>query len=319
MSAVLAEAACAEPRADLDIALQGLARAAVAALHDELTLEPKPGLVSPRDSGSHSDMDAATLMRSLFALRHAYRRLAALGAAGAGFDALAASGRVAEARMLRATGGVNTHRGAIFCLGLLCASGGALLAQGRPLQPAALRETLLRRWGAALVARELAESRFKAAMAPVASSVALPQVAATPSHGRAAAQAHGLRGANAEAAAGFPVLFETTLPTLQGALAGGWTMRQARLQALFATMAVLDDTNLVHRGGLDGLRSAQGAARDWLAAGGAGRPGALDAARALHREFVARRLSPGGSADLLAAACWVQRVGGPAPGADLRA
>ena len=200
MSAVLASVPIA-PRAELDIALRRMARAAVAALHDELTLEPKPGLVSPRDSGSHSDMDAATLIRSLFALRHAYRRLAALGAAGAGFDALAASGRVAEARMLRATGGVNTHRGAIFCLGLLCASGGALLAQGRPLQPAALRQMLLRRWGAALVARESVESRFKAAMAPVASSVGLGRAAATPSHGRAAAQAHGLRGANAEAAA----------------------------------------------------------------------------------------------------------------------
>ena len=319
MSAVLAAVARAEPRVGIGIALQGLGRAAVAALHDELTLEPKPGLVSPRDSGSHTDMDAGTLMQSLFALRHGYRRLASLGAAGAGFDALAEAGRAAEARMLRATGGVNSHRGAIFCLGLLCASGGMLLAQGRPLHPAALRQTLRRRWGAALAAREAGEGGSKASMQRDDSGAALRLAAAAPSHGRAAAQAHGLRGANAEAAAGFPVLFESTLPALQAALGSGLTLRQARVQALFATMAVLDDTNLVHRGGLEGLRFAQGAARDWLAAGGAGRAGAIDAARALHRAFVARRLSPGGSADLLAAACWLQRVGGLAPRTDLRA
>ncbi len=294
------------PPIELGRALQQLGRAAVAALHDELTLEPKPGLVSPVDSGSHRDMDAGTLMRSLFALRHGYGRLAALGAADAGFERLAEAGRAAEARMLRATGGINTHRGAIFGLGLLCASGGALLAQQAPLQPAALRRMLLARWGPALATH--GESPL-----PAPSGRAPDAGAAAPSNGQAVARAHGLRGAHAEAAAGFPVLFDTTLPAMQDALARGWTARQARVQALFATMAVLDDTNLVHRGGLAGLGFAQAAASDWLQAGGAGRADAFDAARALHREFIARRLSPGGAADLLAAACWVQRVGRPAP------
>ena len=305
MSAQRQHAGVAAPPAELGRALHQLGRAAVAALHDELTLEPKPGLVSPVDSGSHRDMDAGTLMRSLFALRHGYGRLAALGAADAGFERLAEAGRAAEARMLRATGGINTHRGAIFGLGLLCASGGALLAQQLALQPAALRQMLLQRWGAALATHGEGPLPTQGRAAGA--------VSAAPSNGQAAARAHGLRGAHAEAAAGFPVLFDTTLPVLQDALARGWTARQARVQALFATMAVLDDTNLVHRGGLVGLCFAQGAASDWLQAGGADRDDAFDAARALHREFIARRLSPGGAADLLAAACWVQRVSAPAP------
>jgi triphosphoribosyl-dephospho-CoA synthase len=84
------------------------------------------------------------------------------------------------------------------------------------------------------------------------------------------------------------------------------------VQALFATIAVLDDTNLAHRGGLAGLRYAQASARGFLAQGGALRPDGLAQACAIHSDFVARRLSPGGAADMLGAACWVQRVGAAA-------
>ncbi len=270
-----------------DAAARRLGRAAVAALHDELALAGKPGLVSFEDSGSHRDMDASTFVRSLFALRHSYPRFAALGAQGADFAALADEGQGAEACMLAATGGINTHRGAIFTLGLLCASAGALLAAGAPLQAAALRHTLTARWGRSLAARG---------------------GAAAASHGAQLVRAHGLRGANAEAAAGMPVLFETTLPALRAALARGLPAPSAQLQACFATLAVLDDTNLAHRGGLAGLRWAQGQAQAWLQAGGADAPDALTRAYRVHRDFVARRLSPGGVADVLAAACWLQRV-----------
>lgn len=53
-----------------------VARLAVGSLHVELCLYPKPGLVSPVDNGSHDDMDAATFMRSLFSLRHYFKKSA---------------------------------------------------------------------------------------------------------------------------------------------------------------------------------------------------------------------------------------------------
>ena len=274
-------------RSALQEATRRIGRAAVAALYDELALAPKPGLVSFADSGSHRDMDARTFMRSLFALRHSFARLAALGAAGADFTALADEGLRAEQVMLTATGGINTHRGAIFSLGLLCASAGWLRAQGARPAAARLRQHLLAHWSPALARRPRGACR---------------------SHGASAAEAHGLRGANAEAALGLPVLFETTWPALQAAIKQGLPMQAAQLQAFFATLACLDDTNLAHRGGLAGLRWAQAAAHTWLQGGGAARPGAVGEAWALHREFVARRLSPGGSADMLAAACWLQRL-----------
>ncbi len=266
-------------------------RRAVHALYAELVLEPKPGLVSLRDPGSHHDMDAGTFMRSLFSLRHYFAAITRAGAADAPFADLETLGRHAEARMLAATRGVNTHRGAIFGLGLLCASGGRLAAQGRPLDAAGLQDALQRTWGEALHERAQ-RTRDRE-----------PR-----SHGERAARRHGLRSAGDEAADAFPTLFHTTLPVLQQAARQGWPQRSARVQALFATMAVLDDTNLVHRGGIEGLQFARRAARDFLAAGGAARPDWLAHARALHAAFVARRLSPGGAADLLGSACWVASV-----------
>ena len=265
-----------------------LARAAVRALYVEVALEPKPGLVSLRDSGSHTDMDAATFVRSLFALRHYFVRIAQAGAHGADLPGLQALGLAAEARMLAATGGVNTHRGAVFGLGLLCAAAGRVGAQGGVFSAAALRSALRATWGEALAARALAARQA----APV-------------SHGQKAAQAHGLRSALDESALGFPTVFEVALPALQAALAAGLGERAARVQALFATMAVLDDTNLVHRGGIAGLRWMQAQAQAFVAAGGVQQPDWLVQARALHLAAVQRRLSPGGSADVLASACWL--------------
>lgn len=264
-----------------------IGRAAALALHDELALSPKPGLVTLVDRGSHADMDAHTFMRSVFALRGYFGRIAALGGEGAPFRALERCGIDAEARMLAATGGVNTHRGAIFMLGLLCASAGALAATGLAIEPEALRATLRARWGQDLSARALKPST-------------LP--------GGIAARQLGLRSASAEAALGFPTLFEIAWPALRAARAGGMSTREARLQTLFAVMAELDDSNLAHRGGLEGLRFAQEAAREFLDAGGVAAPGGWARAEAIGRAFVRRNLSPGGAADTLAAACWLDRL-----------
>ena len=273
-----------------DVFHMALGRAATVALYDELALAPKPGLVSFVDTGSHGDMNAGTFLRSLFALRRYFPCIAAQGAASADFAPLQALGIAAEARMLRATGGINTHRGAIFTLGLLCAAAGAARAAGQACDANGIREALVVRWGDALTAR--------ARVTP----------GARESHGSRAARLHGLRSAATEAALGMPTLFEHVLPALRQARAAGVDDRHARLHALFAAMAHADDTNLVHRGGLAGLQFARAQARMFLAAGGGLGQGAVARAARVHERFVERRLSPGGAADLLAAACWVERV-----------
>lgn len=268
-----------------------IGHAAVLALRDELALSPKPGLVTLLDRGSHDDMDAHTFMRSIFSLRHYFGQIAEAGFEGAEFAVLERLGIEAEARMLAATGGVNTHRGAIFMLGLLCASAGAVVRDSNCVtHPSQLREALRKHWGEVLVQRSQRTST-------------LP--------GGIAARHHGLRSASQEAALAFPVLFETAVPALMSSLARGLTPQQARLDTLFSIMAVLEDSNLAHRGGMAGLRFAQRRAQQFLDKGGSARPEGMQMAQIIASEFVAQRLSPGGAADMLSSACWVTRVCAP--------
>jgi len=269
------------PAAD---AARAIGRLAIAALREELETWPKPGLVSARDPGAHTDMDAATFAASLRALAPSFEAIAQAGVEGAPFARLRDLGVRAEARMLAATGGVNTHRGAIFALGLLCAAAGRLAARGARVDAAALRETV-RGVFAPAIRREL------------------PRSAA--SHGAVVARRHGVGGARAEAAAGFPHLFDVALPALEDALRRGAPRRAAAVEALLASVATLADTNLLYRGGPAGLAFARAAARAFLRAGGVHRVGWEGDACALHAELVARGLSPGGSADVLAAALFV--------------
>ncbi|PWC84121.1 triphosphoribosyl-dephospho-CoA synthase [Azospirillum sp. TSH100] len=262
-------------------------RTAVRALYAELALHPKPGLVSPLDSGSHDDMDMGTFLRSLFALRGYFRTIAAAGAAGEDFATLRDLGIAAERRMLAATGGVNTHRGAVFGIGFLAAAAGWRMRRGLTLRGAALGETVADRWGAGILA-------------------AAPLVPA--SHGARAVQRYGARGARLEAADGFPTLFTLALPALDRALTLGADPERALMQTLFTLMAELEDTNLLHRGGPAGLAFVREGARCFLDRGGVFRGNWRAEALALHRACVARRLSPGGSADMLAAAHFVHAL-----------
>ena len=267
------------------VSAERVAALAHAALIDELETWPKPGLVSPIDSGSHDDMDADLLRCSAAAIRPFFADLFAAGAGGAAMADLRAIGLRAEAAMLRATGGVNAHRGAIFSLGLICAAVGA--AGGLHASAAACAVAVGARWGAEI------------ARAPASPS----------SHGGRVVQRYGVGGASAEAASGFPTIRAIGLPALHlGRSRAPDDPEAARVDCFFALLAVLDDTNLLHRGGADGLNAAQAAAAAFVAAGGVAAPGWRTRAIEIHRGFVAARLSPGGCADLLAATLFLDSL-----------
>ena len=132
-----------------------------------------------------------------------------------------------------------------------------------------------------------------------------------PSHGLLMASRHGAGGARAEAALGYPAVFKLGLPALRQALHSGLSQRRALLQTLFVLIANLTDTNLLYRGGARGLRFAQDAARDFLVRGGAADAAWETRAQAIRDAFVARRLSPGGTADLLAATWFAHLITDP--------
>jgi triphosphoribosyl-dephospho-CoA synthase len=253
-----------------------LGRLALRSLHQEVALHPKPGLVSPVDNGSHADMSMQTFYRSLFALRGYFPAIARAGRNGADFRALQGLGIEAERAMLRATGGINTHRGAIFNLGLLCAAAG----HSGPASAELLCADVVRRWGDDILLSA--------------------HQASADSHGLRVARRYGAGGARAQAAAGFPDVIHGSLPAYRHALAVTGDARRAGVQALFVLMERLEDSNLLWRGGPAGLRFARRSAADFLRGGGALAEDWLARAERIHAAFVARRLSPGGAADLLA-------------------
>ncbi|MGK9236246.1 triphosphoribosyl-dephospho-CoA synthase [Inquilinus limosus] len=276
-----------EPAQCLSIILgpDALADLAVWALVEEAELTPKPGLVDRRGSGAHRDLDLETLRRSARALRPAFRAMAEAAQSRQPDQALreelAAIGRAGEQRMLAATSGSNAHRGAIWALGLLLA--GTVIAG-----PAGPRR---------IAATAAAIARWPDRFAPH-----------RPSNGERVRQAHGAAGARGEARAGFPHIVDVALPALRAGRAAGATEEEARLDALMAIMASLDDTCLLHRGGRPALQAAQSGARSVLTAGGTASPAGRAALAALDADLLARWVSPGGSADLLAAALFLDRI-----------
>jgi triphosphoribosyl-dephospho-CoA synthase len=134
------------------------------------------------------------------------------------------------------------------------------------------------------------------------------------SHGSIVRARFGAGGARDEAASGFRTLRDVALPALRDAqIVAPADPNATRIQTLFALLAVLDDTNLLHRGGREGLHDVQRIASRFLAGGGIADPDWHHHAVAAHHALVARRLSPGGSADLLAACLfldlWEELVG----------
>jgi triphosphoribosyl-dephospho-CoA synthase len=125
------------------------------------------------------------------------------------------------------------------------------------------------------------------------------------SHGAVVRIRYGAGGARREAAGGFPSVRRHALPALRDVLARTQDRERASAQALFALVASVADTNLLWRGGPDGLAFAQGCAQAFLDRGGALAVDWRAHAKSVHREFVARGLSPGGCADLLAVALFL--------------
>lgn len=258
------------------------------ALREELAVYPKPGLVSFVDNGSHPDMDAECFLESISCLEPFFRALAEAGAGGEKLGELQRIGLAAEKAMLETTGGRNTHRGAIFCLGLLAAAAGM---RGED-SARTLGEIVAERWG-----REL----------PMPD-----EVAGGGSDGLAMCRRHGISGARGEAKGGFPSIYRIGLPALRQAVGTGVPLEQAGVQVFFALLACCEDTTLLKRGGSEGWRFAREAAGQFLAAGGIYGTGWETRAEEIHRAFVTRGLTAGGVADLLAATFFVHYLEGTA-------
>ena len=260
-----------------------VARLAAQSLLYEVCTTPKPGLVDQANSGSHKDMDIFTFMSSVSALWPYFEKCAVTGRQTAEadptetFQKLRWSGKLAEQAMWKATNGVNTHKGAIFSLGVLCGALGRLPRE--------------RWWESELVLGECA--RMTAGL----SERDFGQGAATQTVGQRLYAKYGLRGIRGEAEQGFPSVLNAGLPKLEQGIAEGLSFNDAGCAALLALIAAATDTNLIARSNRETQIHVTEQVREILAYFPFPDRKALNK---LDKVFIQENLSPGGSADLLA-------------------
>lgn len=259
---------------------------AVRALLYEVAVTPKPGLVDRLNCGSHRDMDMYSFLASAASLYPYFEACVKTGRETADrpapetFAALRFPGKLAEAGMRKATGGVNTHKGAIFTLGLLCGALGRLDRE-RWTEP----ETLLAE--VATMTRGVEKELEAAETAQTA--------------GERFYRRYGVTGVRGQAAAGFPSVPAYGLPILENGLAMGKTKDEAGAAALLHLLAHTPDTNMITRGGFEKAAEKQKELQALLADTPYPDRATLEA---LDRDYIAENLSPGGSADLLGL-CWL--------------
>ncbi|MFJ5398238.1 triphosphoribosyl-dephospho-CoA synthase CitG [Pectobacterium sp. CHL-2024] len=263
-------------------ALPDIDRRVTHALTMEVMLTPKPGLVDRANNGSHRDMDVALFQTSIQAISPWFRHFTDAGYQHANtplvqlLSQVRPIGIACEQAMLSATKGVNTHKGGIFAFGLLCTAAGWLAGRGERVTQHSLCDSV------AAMCHDVVRNELETCSGAVTA-------------GEHLYQRHGLTGARGEAASGFSTVCQYALPALQQAMAAGVDDETALLRTLLVLMAHNPDTNVVSRGGMDGLTFVQDYARRLLT-------GPLDrqALREMDDALIARNLSPGGSADLLA-------------------
>ena len=257
------------------------------ALIAEVTLTPKPGLVDSRNTGSHSDLTLNLMLRSASCLAPFFVDMAQ-AAHGQPIsiwlrEQIGAIGRDAEVAMMAETQGVNTHRGAIWALGLL--STATMVADSE--ERTAERVCVLAGQIASLEDRH-APNTF--------------------SKGKLASNHYQVNGAKQQAQLGFPAITEHALPTLRLSRLLGHSETEARLNALLALTAHLTDTCVLSRAGLAGQTLLQQRSNEILALGGVSNPQGYALLEQLDGEMIALNASPGGAADLLAATLFVDWV-----------
>jgi triphosphoribosyl-dephospho-CoA synthase len=266
-----------------------LADLAVDALIDEADLSPKPALVDRRGNGAHRDLHLGLMHASALSLWPMFKTMAeaALDIGEVGLplrEALGRIGRDGEQAMLVTTNGVNTHRGAIWALGLLTA---AAALEPQSCSPNAVT----------LSAAKLALLNDRHAPQPM-------------SHGAQVAQRYGARGAREEAQLGFPSVLQRGLPQLHKSRQQQAGEQNARLDALLAIMTDLADTCVLYRAGTAGLHAMQHGAQAVLDAGGSATLAGRRHLHELDQQLLALNASPGGAADLLAACLFIDRLDG---------
>lgn len=254
------------------------------ALNQEVNTTPKPGLVDKNNNGSHKDMGLRHFFMSANALRPFFYQMAEAGMKTREMDAKETFKRIriigieAEKTMFSATGGINTHKGAIFSMGLLCAAAG----RTSPAQ-----------WGGESLLNECA----RMAKGIVAEDFSGVNAENAKTAGEKIYAQYGITGVRGHAEAGFPAVRDVGLPIFKAAMQNSLSANHAGCITLLHLIANTDDTNLIHRSSRARQLEIRKEIKDYL---NSNPYPTIESIYELDKRFIKENLSPGGSADLLA-------------------
>ena len=272
---------------------QSIARLAQQALLYEAAIAPKPGLVDRIDNGSHQDMDLFTFLSSAASLFPYFQKCAALGLSfslqeapqdkAELFSLLRLPGKLAENQMLLATGGVNTHKGAVFSMGILCAAIGAQSFENRK-DPQKILQTC-GEMTRGMVSRDLKGLTLKEANTT----------------GQKLYVQYGISGIRGEIEAGLPAVYHYGLPLMEKMQKEGRSIDETGTAVLLHLFAHVTDTNFIARSDVKTWKKTAESLAALLKDNPI--PSRRDLEE-LNRTFIQKNVSPGGSADLLSV-CWM--------------
>jgi triphosphoribosyl-dephospho-CoA synthase len=258
----------------------------------EVSTTPKPGLVDRDNPGAHKDMDFFTFMASSSAL---YKGLYECTMEGLNFeeedhtkllDRIRKPGIECERTMFEATNGINTHKGIVFSMGILCAVVGKLFNESNRLN--FIIEDICEE--VRKVTKGLTEKDFIG----IENKIVL-------THGERLYKEYGFKGIRGEVESGFNTVRENAVQSLRTwKLDRNLSMNDLFLELLLKLMAGSEDTNVIIRGGIENLNYVKSISQEFLTEGGIKQPDAKKKLECMNEEFIKRNISPGGSADLLA-------------------
>jgi len=266
-----------------------------AALLAEVGTTPKPGLVDQLDSGAHTDMDYTTFIKSTFAVAPYILKMGVSGFGWPGnhqdvFSEIREVGKCAEKAMLEETGGVNTHKGAIFSMGVIACAAGYYYRRFEVFDA----ENILKLSGEMTRYELQKEFEQMKRRKPV-------------SYGEKLYAEYGERGIRGQAMEGFPAVRFLSLPLMKSYISKGMDWNKVNIQVLLSLMSAITDTNILHRGSWDELAAVNSHAMEILKLGGAFTKSGMEAIKDWNARMIEKNLSPGGCADLLAVTifCWI--------------
>ena len=270
-----------------------IAHLATQALQAELDTTPKPGLVDKDNNGAHRDMDYALMQRSIDTLHPYFVKLALLGCADAlpTHTSIRDIGIEAEKAMLSATNGVNTHKGALFSMGLA-----VVAAAHEERKIAANEEQILKERNGGEDVLVSLQTTIKALAA------SFPDTSGT--HGsKAKLLSKGttaIKGALDNAREGYEMLFAEWLPFYieRRKEHDAYTLHKTLLRI----MCDLDDTNVIYRTDLATAEEVKQEARALLDSF------SKAALKDMDRHYTTRNISPGGAADMLSLTIFIGSI-----------